>query len=205
MWETNTVHLAIRMWETHRLTACARDFFVCCVGKKTDGHLFYIEAYRRGAVAVIPDEEFGRDWYNWHHENNFFLFDKRHVRSDGIEDWDVELVFTSLTRDHLDFHGTEEEYRDAKAMLFARVVDPQRHRKILEVSSGLLGRHSIYSILVAVAVGIAVGAPLEDIVRGIEEVDAVPGKVELIDEEQAYGVIVDYARTPDALLSLKDA
>ncbi|KAL5747475.1 hypothetical protein ACOSQ2_024772 [Xanthoceras sorbifolium] len=132
------------------------------------------------------------------------------------------LFFTSLTRDHLDFHGTEEEYRDAKAMLFARVVDPQRHRKfevslfetqvlvntpheILEVSSGLLGRHSIYSILVAVAVGIAVGAPLEDTVRGIEEVDAVPGKVELIDEEQAFGVIVDYARTPDALSRLLDA
>lgn len=47
-------------------------------------------------------------------------------------------------------------------------------------------------------------APLEDIVRGIEEVDAVPGRCELIDEEQAFAVIVDYAHTPDALSRLLD-
>ncbi|KAL0447943.1 UNVERIFIED_CONTAM: UDP-N-acetylmuramoyl-L-alanyl-D-glutamate--2,6-diaminopimelate ligase MurE, chloroplastic, partial [Sesamum latifolium] len=127
-------------------------------------------------------------------------------------DFDI-AVFTNLTSDHLDFHGTEEEYRDAKAKLFSRMVDPARHRKIvlvntpqgiLEISSGLLGRHNIYNILAAVAVGIAVGAPLEDIVRGIEEVDAVPGRCELIDEEQAFGVIVDYAHTPDGLSRLLD-
>ncbi|KAL0297653.1 UNVERIFIED_CONTAM: UDP-N-acetylmuramoyl-L-alanyl-D-glutamate--2,6-diaminopimelate ligase MurE, chloroplastic [Sesamum radiatum] len=173
-------------------------------------------------------------------------------------DFDI-AVFTNLTRDHLDFHGTEEEYRNAKAKLFSRMVDPARHRKIvniddpnaaffieqgnpnvpvvtfamenknadvhplkfelslfetqvlvntpqgiLEISSGLLGRHNIYNILAAVAVGIAVGAPLEDIVRGIEEVDAVPGRCELIDEEQAFGVIVDYAHTADGLSRLLD-
>lgn len=174
-------------------------------------------------------------------------------------DFDI-AVFTNLTRDHLDFHGSEEEYRDAKAKLFKRMVDPDRHRKvvniddphapffiaqgnpdvpvvtfamenknadvhplkyelslfetqvlvhtpqgILEISSGLLGKHNIYNILAAVAVGIAVGAPLEDIVRGVEEVDAVPGRFELIDEEQAFGVIVDHAHTPDALSRLLDS
>ncbi|CAI9094089.1 OLC1v1029751C1 [Oldenlandia corymbosa var. corymbosa] len=178
-------------------------------------------------------------------------------RSDEV-DFDI-AVFLNLTRDHLDFNGTEEEYRSAKAKLFSRMVDPERHRKvvniddpnaaffiaqgstdvpvvtfavdnknadvhplkfelslfetqvlvntpqgILEISSGLLGRHNIYNILAAVAVGIAVGAPLEDIVRGIEEVDAVPGRCELIDEEQAFGVIVDQAQTPDSLSRLLD-
>lgn len=178
-------------------------------------------------------------------------------RCDEI-DFDI-AVFTNLTRDHMDFQGTEEEYKEAKAKLFSRMVDPSHHRKIvniddpnamffigqgnpnvpvvtfamenkkadvhplkfelslfetqvlvntpqgiLEISSGLLGRHNIYNILAAVAVGIAVEAPLEDIVRGIEEVDAVPGRCELIDEEQAFGVIVDYAHTPDGLSRLLD-
>ncbi|KAF9615239.1 hypothetical protein IFM89_022501 [Coptis chinensis] len=65
----------------------------------------------------------------------------------------------------------------------------------------LLGRHNIVA---AVAVGIVVGAPLEGIVRGIEEVDLVPGRCELIDEEHAFGVIVDYAHTPNALSRLLD-
>ncbi|XP_015896086.3 UDP-N-acetylmuramoyl-L-alanyl-D-glutamate--2,6-diaminopimelate ligase MurE homolog, chloroplastic [Ziziphus jujuba] len=174
-------------------------------------------------------------------------------------DFDI-AVFTNLTRDHMDFHESEEDYQNAKAKLFSRMVDPERHRKvvniddpnapffisqgnpdvpvvtfamenknadvhplkfelslfetqvlvntphgILEISSGLLGRHNIYNILAAVSVGIAVGAPLEDIVRGIEEVDAVPGRCELIDEEQAFGVIVDYAHSPDALSRLLDS
>ena len=37
-------------------------------------------------------------------------------RTRGIE-WDV-AVFTNLTQDHLDFHGTMENYFEAKAKLF---------------------------------------------------------------------------------------
>ena len=44
-------------------------------------------------------------------------------RVDGIE-FDV-AVFTNLTQDHLDFHGTLEAYRDAKARLF----EPARRRR----------------------------------------------------------------------------
>ncbi|KAL8141642.1 hypothetical protein V2J09_014674 [Rumex salicifolius] len=174
-------------------------------------------------------------------------------------DFDI-AVFTNLMTDHLEYNESEEEYRDAQAQLFARMVDPDRHRKIvniddpnasfflaqgspdvpvvtfamenknadvhplkfelslfettvlvntpqgiLEISSGLLGKHNVYNILASVAVGIAVGAPLEDIVRGIEEVDAIPGRCELIDEEQAFGVIVDHASTPHALSRLLDS
>lgn len=173
-------------------------------------------------------------------------------------DFDI-AVFTNLSRDQHGFHEAEKDYRKSMGELFERMVEPERHRKvvniddpnasyfmakgnpdvpvvtyamddknasvyplkfelslfetqvlvqtpkgILEISSGLLGRHNICNILAAVAVGIAVGSPLEDIVRGIEEVDAVPGRCELIDEEQAFGVIVDYARTPDDFSRLLD-
>ena len=74
----------------------------------------------------------------------------------------------------------------------------------LEISSGLLGRHNVYNILPVVAIGIAVGAPLDDIVKGIQEVDAIPGRCELIDEEEAFVVIVDYAHTPDSLARILD-
>ncbi|CAH9137398.1 unnamed protein product [Cuscuta epithymum] len=184
---------------------------------------------------------------------------------DELVDFDI-AVFTNLTQDHLDdFHNEDDDdeelkhRRNAIAELFTRMVDPERHRKvvniddpnaaffisqgnlsvpvvtfavenkkadvhplkfelslfettvlvntpkgILEISSGLLGRRSVYSILAAVAVGVAVGAPLEDIVKGVEEVDVVPGRCELIDEEQAYGVIVDHAHTPRSLSTLLD-
>ena len=37
--------------------------------------------------------------------------------------FDVAL-FTNLTRDHLDFHGTMEAYRDAKGLLFEMLDRP---------------------------------------------------------------------------------
>ncbi|KAI5056527.1 hypothetical protein GOP47_0028345 [Adiantum capillus-veneris] len=93
---------------------------------------------------------------------------------------------------------------DVQLSLFETDVLVHTPRGNVEISSGLLGRHNVYAILAAVAVGIAVNAPLEAIVQGIEEVDAVPGRCELIDEEQAFAVIVDHARTPDALSRLLD-
>ncbi|KAH7669521.1 UDP-N-acetylmuramoylalanyl-D-glutamate-2,6-diaminopimelate ligase protein [Dioscorea alata] len=169
-------------------------------------------------------------------------------------------VFTNLTRDHFDFHGTEEEYRNSKLKLFVKMSDPKKHRKvvnvddpnapffiakgnadvpvvtfgmeskeadvfplrievsmfgtwvlistpkgIVEVSSRLLGRHNVYNILAAVAVGVAVNCRLEDVVRGIEMVSGVPGRCELIDEHQPFAVMVDFAHTPDALARVLDS
>lgn len=39
--------------------------------------------------------------------------------------------------------------------------------------------------------------PLKSIVAGIEAVEVVPGRSELIDEGQAFSVIVDAADTPE--------
>jgi UDP-N-acetylmuramoyl-L-alanyl-D-glutamate--2,6-diaminopimelate ligase len=53
-------------------------------------------------------------------------------RVEGIE-FDV-AVFTNLTQDHLDFHGTLEAYRDAKARLFARLAAGTKPRRAAVVN-----------------------------------------------------------------------
>src|ERR1041385_3275111 len=45
----------------------------------------------------------------------------------GIE-WDV-AVFTNLTQDHLDFHGTMENYFEAKAQLFTGLIEQKSKTK----------------------------------------------------------------------------
>lgn len=40
-------------------------------------------------------------------------------------DYDV-AAFTNLTQDHLDYHGTMDEYRRAKLMLFERITGPKK-------------------------------------------------------------------------------
>jgi hypothetical protein len=47
-------------------------------------------------------------------------------------DFDV-AVFTNLTSDHLDFHGTMDAYREAKAVLFRGLTDPERQRAVINL------------------------------------------------------------------------
>jgi UDP-N-acetylmuramoyl-L-alanyl-D-glutamate--2,6-diaminopimelate ligase len=43
-------------------------------------------------------------------------------------DYDV-AVFTNLTQDHLDYHGTMEEYRNAKGLLFSQLGNRYDHKR----------------------------------------------------------------------------
>jgi len=47
-------------------------------------------------------------------------------------EWDV-AVFTNLTQDHLDFHGTMENYFEAKARLFDALSQQQKKQKAIAV------------------------------------------------------------------------
>jgi UDP-N-acetylmuramoyl-L-alanyl-D-glutamate--2,6-diaminopimelate ligase len=52
-------------------------------------------------------------------------------RTRGIE-WDVS-VFTNLTQDHLDFHGTMENYFEAKAKLFLQLASQSKKKRATAV------------------------------------------------------------------------
>jgi UDP-N-acetylmuramoyl-L-alanyl-D-glutamate--2,6-diaminopimelate ligase len=164
-------------------------------------------------------------------------------------------VFTNLTQDHLDFHGTMERYADAKARLFAdlgqdrvkpgvaaavlNADDPwaafmaQRTRgRVIrfslapgadvavrsshfdlagiraavtspwgpfDVASALVGRHNLANILGAAAACLHLGVPCSVVQAGIGNLRAVPGRFEKVEAGQPFGVVVDYAHTPDAL------
>lgn len=69
------------------------------------------------------------------------------------------------------------------------------------VRTRMIGRHHVQNCLVAAAVGLVYGIDLTTIVRGLEEVRRVPGRLERLECGQSFGVFVDYAHTPDALAS----
>jgi len=52
-------------------------------------------------------------------------------RTRGLE-WDV-AVFTNLTQDHLDFHGTMKNYFESKLKLFTQLASQQKKRKPVAV------------------------------------------------------------------------
>ena len=67
------------------------------------------------------------------------------------------------------------------------------------VRTRMIGQHHIYNCLEAAAVGLAYGIDLMTIVRGLESMKQVPGRLERIECGQPFSVFVDFAHTPDAL------
>lgn len=69
----------------------------------------------------------------------------------------------------------------------------------LELRSTLLGEHNAANILAAAAAATECGVDGASIRRGIEAVQFIPGRFEMVSGEGEPLVLVDYAHTPDAL------
>jgi UDP-N-acetylmuramoyl-L-alanyl-D-glutamate--2,6-diaminopimelate ligase len=158
------------------------------------------------------------------------------------------LVFTNLSQDHLDLHGSMDEYFLAKRALFTGAQPPpaavnvgdaygrrlaeeladaaraplvtfglREHADVradgLEVTASgsrfqaagiavetrLRGLFNVENVLATVATGLLLDVDEEAIAAGIESVDGVPGRFEVVDEGQPFAVVVDYAHKPGPL------
>lgn len=154
-------------------------------------------------------------------------------------------VFTNLSKDHLDFHGTEERYFAAKARLFTRefttrgvvnrddvhgrllldsadvpctsfgvgditalLVTPRGHAydwRGRRVTVGLGGRFNVLNSLGAATAASELGVADDDVVRGLNNAPAVPGRFEMIESADGVVVIVDYAHDAAALTRVLEA
>ena len=142
------------------------------------------------------------------------------------------LVFTNLSQDHLDFHGTMERYFEAKRRLFIEERPPaainvgdEWGRKLaadrpdalafgfaddaevgpqaLEgIDLKLRGRFNAENALGALAASRILGIDDDAIARGLESVRGVPGRFESVSAGQPFEVIVDYSHKPEALESV---
>jgi UDP-N-acetylmuramoyl-L-alanyl-D-glutamate--2,6-diaminopimelate ligase len=153
--------------------------------------------------------------------------------------WFAVGVFTNLSRDHLDLHGTEDDYFAAKARLFepercgvavinaddvrgqqlaAQVAVPVRRFSMHDATDIVLdarsatftwhgqrirlplgGAFSVANGLAAATAALAYGIDPAVIAQGLAAASPVPGRFEPVDLGQPFGVIVDYAHTPDGL------
>ena len=67
------------------------------------------------------------------------------------------------------------------------------------VRTHIIGDQHVYNCLTATAVGLGYGIDLATIVRGLESVREIPGRLQRIECGQPFSVFVDFAHTPDSL------
>jgi UDP-N-acetylmuramoyl-L-alanyl-D-glutamate--2,6-diaminopimelate ligase len=72
-------------------------------------------------------------------------------------------------------------------------------QECVPVRTRTMGDQFVHCCLSAAAVGLVMGLDLTTIVRGLESLDYVPGRLERIECGQEFSVLVDHAQTPSAL------
>jgi UDP-N-acetylmuramoyl-L-alanyl-D-glutamate--2,6-diaminopimelate ligase len=166
-------------------------------------------------------------------------------------------VFTNLSRDHLDYHQTMENYADAKYQIFshdsaqiailngddkqakswlnnwpnkqpvivygkseavaqypaflqATDITPSSkgvvfmlntHIGCQKIESALIGDFNVDNLLAAIAVLMTKDISLSDIALAVKSLTPILGRMEAFEETNNATTIVDYAHTPDALVS----
>jgi UDP-N-acetylmuramoyl-L-alanyl-D-glutamate--2,6-diaminopimelate ligase len=65
----------------------------------------------------------------------------------------------------------------------------------------MIGDHHVTNCLLAAGLGLVYGIDLPTVVRGLEQVQQVSGRLERIECGQPFSVFVDLGRTPDTLAS----
>lgn len=170
-------------------------------------------------------------------------------RVEGIT-YDVG-VFTNLTRDHLDYHKTMENYFLAKKKLFSiskfgvincddeygnRIMAEDKSNKIsvgikdgdllakdieidekgvkfnveymgneYPVTIPVSGMFSVYNGLCAFGGALGLGLAPSEVAKGLSKTDGVLGRLERVETNTDYSVIIDYAHTPDGLENVLSA
>lgn len=159
-------------------------------------------------------------------------------------------VFTNLTEDHLDYHKTKENYKNAKKKLFSHCKtavlnfdDPcfsefssavkanggnvlsysaksdeadftaknlsvfEDHMDYILVSNALIqrfrlnlrGEFNVENSLAATVAAFNCGISIEDCSNILKNFSSVKGRMEILDTDTPFRVIIDYAHTPDSL------
>jgi UDP-N-acetylmuramoyl-L-alanyl-D-glutamate--2,6-diaminopimelate ligase len=164
-------------------------------------------------VAVFTN--LTRDHLDFHGDMDAYFAAKRILfeellRNDGCAvvnlDDDRGATLAKVTRDRVLTYALErqadiraEGIRLSLAGMSFRATTPVGD---LEVRSPLLGRFNVQNMLAAVGAAIGLGIAKDTIVKGLEALSGVPGRMERVDSGQDFTVVVDYAHTDDALKNL---
>lgn len=175
------------------------------------------------------------------------------ISSQGLDQKRVDAlkfdvaIFTNLTHDHLDYHGTLENYYLAKKQLFSllkdnaaciiniddpfgeRLYDEINHHKLsysifneadyyatdikysakdtefvlhifdeeYPVKTNFISYFNLSNLLSVIAACHQAKMPIKRILKELDHLPPVDGRMNVIDEGQAFNIIVDYAHTPD--------
>ncbi|MBY0092417.1 UDP-N-acetylmuramoyl-L-alanyl-D-glutamate--2,6-diaminopimelate ligase [Priestia megaterium] len=169
------------------------DFDVAVFSNLTQDHLDYhhtMEDYRRAKGLLFA--QLGNA-YN-HNRPKFAVLNADDAATEEyIKNTAATVITYGIDRDS-DIRATNIQITNS-----GTTFDLTTPTEKVRVEMKLIGKFSVYNVLAATASCLVSGIPLSVIVEEIKVLEGVSGRFEVVDAEQDFTVIVDYAHTPDSL------
>ena len=146
---------------------------------------------KRNSTGIINiDDEHGAKIYSEKKQNNYISISVRNEEADILGDilnytnngMKIKISLKNYFKKiHPHLKNKEEEYK-------------------FEI--GLVGEYNLYNVLGCVASGLSLGIGMDDIVKKLETMPAVPGRFETIKNNMEARIVIDFAHTDDGLLNV---
>lgn len=186
------------------------------------------KSYDTGFHVTSPDPQMVQKFLRQavDHGDEFLVLEVTSHALDQFRVWGIPFevgVITNITREHLDYHKTLENYRRAKLRLIRGVktaVVNQKIREIGEIGGKVVtfgldkgdfnqkriglklkmpGGYNIENALAALVVASVLGIAEKAARKSLENFTSLPGRMEEIKNNRGIKVVVDFGHTPNAL------
>lgn len=162
-------------------------FHAAVMTNLTQDHLDYHKTMENYAAAKAKMFEGEPEFIVLNRDDEWFeYYDKFYAAAQKItygkhDEAEAKIEYTKLYR-----KGSEAKV----------VVD---HQTTIDLATALPGEFNIYNMAAATATAYLLGVKINDIIEGVANLEAVPGRFERVETGKDFDVIVDYAHTPDGL------
>ncbi len=187
--------------------AAARAARIAAVVMEVSSHALDLHRVDGTRFAAAVFTNLGRDHHDFHGSTERYFAAKARLFTAALSDMAVinlDDVHGRLLADTIELpvHGFSE------ADLAAVHADAVRHEyrwRGTEIVVPIGGRFNVANSHAAATTAAALGIGLADISAGLAEARPVPGRFEAVAAGQDFGVVVDYAHTPDGLRAVLGA
>ncbi len=209
-----SIHTTPEAPDFQRLLAEMRDEGVDLVSTEVSSHALELGRVRATSFAVAAFTNLSQDHLDFHGDMSSYLAAKRRL----FEEYEVgsavinidDPAGVGIARSYSGDLVTVGDQGDVQVTS----VTPTPHGTSFTMLSPwgeasthgpVISRFNLENLVMASTCALAAGLGFDEVIAGIESVNRVPGRFELIETTSGFSVVVDYAHTPEGIAKAIEA
>ncbi len=108
-----------------------------------------------------------------------------------------EIITYGINDKNADFFADNISFDDWKMRFDLHFLD-----EVYRVETNLVGVFNVYNVLASICAGYVKGISISDILEALKSFTGVSGRMEIVESNRNYKIIIDFAHTPDGLINV---